>query len=199
MVSEKILHVSKIIFTILIFATACSSWYLAYTTYKENKVDIWLAAEDIILGITLPFKLAALVGEERNTVLQIPVEGILLREIGDTWGASRDSGRTHEGTDIFAERGTPVYAATRGYVIHSGVNKLGGNIVFTIGPGGVRYYYAHLERIAEGIKPGMIVTPDTVVGFVGNTGNASSTPPHLHFGVYENGAENPYPLLIDRD
>ena len=83
-------------------------------------------------------------------------------------------------------------------MIRAGVNNLGGNSVLAVGPGGVRYYYAHLDSIADGITFGTEVTADTVIGFVGNSGNASGTPPHLHFGVYENGPQNPYPLLVDR-
>ena len=91
-----------------------------------------------------------------------------------------------------------MYAATRGYVLRTGKNALGGTIVITIGPGGVRYYYAHLDRIAQGMHVGVPVTTDTVIGFVGNTGNAESVAPHLHFGVYNNGPQNPYPLLVER-
>lgn len=91
-----------------------------------------------------------------------------------------------------------MYAATKGYVVRVGENNLGGTIVFTMGPGGVRYYYAHLDAVANGIQHGSEVTTDTVLGFVGDSGNASGTPPHLHFGVYDNGPQNPYQLLVDR-
>lgn len=68
-----------------------------------------------------------------------------------------------------------------------------------IGAGGRVYYYAHFDSYAPGIAEGDYVTPQTVLGYVGTTGNAQGTPPHLHFGVYTpTGAINPLPLLTDR-
>jgi murein DD-endopeptidase MepM/ murein hydrolase activator NlpD len=130
------------------------------------------------------------------------VYGTPVRNIADTWAASRANGRSHEGTDIFAERGTPIFSATRGYVTRRNIGTRGGKNVMVTGPGGVRYYYAHFSEIASGIERGKPVTQDTVLGFVGNSGNASGTPPHLHFGVYPDSgsweARNPYPQLINR-
>ena len=142
---------------------------------------------------------------ERDTEVLMPVEGVYLSGVSDTWGAARSEGRSHEGTDIFAPEGTPVYAATSGYVQRIGSNPVGGNIVSVIGGGGVRYYYAHLSGFAEDLQEGQYVTPDTLLGYVGNTGNAALTPPHLHLGVYAGesyltcdwDAENPYSLLVD--
>ena len=142
----------------------------------------------------------------RDTEVLMPVEGVTLSQVADTWGAARDEGRTHEGTDIFAPEGTRVYAATPGYVQRIGSNPVGGNFVTVIGGGGTRYYYAHLSGFAEGLEEGQYVTPETLLGYVGNTGNASTTPPHLHFGIYAGDsyltcdwdAENPYPQLSDR-
>jgi murein DD-endopeptidase MepM/ murein hydrolase activator NlpD len=80
-------------------------------------------------------------------------------------------------------------------VIRIGRNKLGGNVVWVLGPGGQRHYYAHLDRFAY-VSTGQRIEPGTILGFVGNTGNASGTPPHLHYGIYgTTGALNPYPLL----
>jgi murein DD-endopeptidase MepM/ murein hydrolase activator NlpD len=174
------------------------AWINAYFYYQNNKSDIWLQVEEVVGIITFPFKLAILYKETPVTNIPVPVYAVDLADIEDTWGAARSMGRSHEGVDIFAKRGTPVYAATNGYVIRTGQNGLGGTVVFTVGPGGIRYYYAHLDRIAKGIDFGDAVTTDTIIGFVGSTGNASGTPPHLHFGIYKNGADNPYPLLVDR-
>ena len=142
---------------------------------------------------------------ERDAKLLMPVEGVTMSQVSDTWGAARSEGRTHEGTDIFAPAGTPIYSATPGYVYRIGTNPYGGNVVTVVGGAGVRYYYAHLSAFAEGLEEGQYVTTDTVLGYVGNTGNAATTPPHLHFGVYpgpyetcEWQAENPYSLLVDR-
>jgi murein DD-endopeptidase MepM/ murein hydrolase activator NlpD len=68
-------------------------------------------------------------------------------------------------------------------------------VVWVLGPGGQRHYYAHLDRYAD-IVTGQRVRPGTILGYVGTTGNAAGTPPHLHYGIYEaGGAINPYPLL----
>ena len=80
-----------------------------------------------------------------------------------------------------------------------GENSLGGQTVSVIGAGGRLYYYAHLDSYAPHIEAGDRVTTQTVLGYVGTTGNAAGTPPHLHFGVYATGgALNPLPLLADR-
>ena len=148
----------------------------------------------------------AAVPTERDAELLMPVEGVTLSQVGDTWGAARSEGRSHEGTDIFAAAGTPVYAATPGYVYSIGDNPYGGLVVTVVGGAGIRYYYAHLSSFDENLQEGQYITPETVLGYVGNTGNAATTPPHLHLGVYGGPyrtcdwvAENPYGLLVDRE
>lgn len=112
----------------------------------------------------------------------------------DTWGAARSGGRRHEGIDIFAPRGTPVLSTTDGVITRLGTNRLGGQIVGVLGPALEWHYYAHLDRFGD-IREGGIVRAGDVLGYVGNTGNAQGTPPHLHYGVYRGGALNPYPRL----
>ncbi len=115
--------------------------------------------------------------------------------LADTWGAARSQGRTHEGIDIFAPRGTPIQSATQGIVSKVGNNNLGGRVVVVVGPGGAGHYYAHLEDYAD-ISPNDWVNAGDIIGYVGDSGNAKGTPPHLHYGIYINGsAVNPYPLL----
>jgi peptidoglycan LD-endopeptidase LytH len=124
-----------------------------------------------------------------------PVAGLTSRAVQSDFGASRDSGtRSHEGIDIFAPRGTPVIAVTDG-VARADTNALGGNVVWLRDGliGGTRYYYAHLDRWA--IEGTTRVREGDVLGYVGNTGNARTTSPHLHFGVYDDGALDPAPFL----
>lgn len=138
---------------------------------------------------------ARLVAMDAPATLPVPVEGVGARALADTWGGARGQGRKHEGIDIFARRGTAVRASTEGIVTQVGSNKLGGLVVWVLGPGGQRHYYAHLERYAD-VEPGMRIEAGRVLGYVGDTGNAKGTPPHLHYGVYQSsGAINPYPLL----
>ena len=125
----------------------------------------------------------------------LPVRGVTRKKLNDTWQAARSGGRKHEGIDIFAPRGTPVYSATEGIIMRVGENRLGGQVVWVLGPGGQRHYYAHLDRFAD-VERGQRVRAGTIIGYAGTTGNARGTPPHLHYGIYEaGGAINPYPLL----
>jgi murein DD-endopeptidase MepM/ murein hydrolase activator NlpD len=120
---------------------------------------------------------------------------------GNTWHAAR-SGHRHEGTDIFAARGTPVVATVDGTVIRVTDTPVGGLNLSVLAPDGTRYYYAHLDRFADDLQENEKVVSGEVIGFVGTTGNARTTPPHLHFEIHPSGGEpvNPYPLLqaIDR-
>ena len=144
-------------------------------------------------------RVAHLYTQEPDRKIAMPLEEVTKRQIADTWGAPRGTGRSHEGQDIFAPKGTPILSATKGYVYKVGHNNLGGQTVSVISAGGRVYYYAHLDGYAPGIEVGDAVTTRTVLGYVGTTGNAVGTPPHLHFGIYTmSGAINPLPLLTDR-
>ncbi len=143
---------------------------------------------------------AQLYTKDPDEKLATPLEDVSTKQIANTWHAPRDGGRLHEGQDIFAPRGTPVISATEGYVANIGENSLGGQTVSVIGAGGRVYYYAHLDGYAPQLAEGDYVTTQTALGYVGTSGNAAGTPPHLHFGVYQpaHGAMNPLPLLCDR-
>lgn len=129
--------------------------------------------------------------------LPFPVAGASLRDIGGRFGAPRDGGaREHHGVDIFANKGTPVRAVINGHA-QTGTGGIGGNHVWLsggmLGIGEARYYYAHLDSFA--IESGSRVKAGDILGYVGNTGNAKTTPPHLHFGIYAGGPVDPAPFL----
>jgi len=176
------------------------------TNFHKTHPDDTLKIEDVVISffekITLPIKLAKLAREEPDKELLMPIIDLKVSDIGDTWGAPRGENgeRKHEGQDIFAPRGTPVFSATNGYVTRIISEKLGGNSVYVTGKGGIDYFYTHLDRFPKGLTVGDAVTTDTVIGFVGNTGNAETTPYHLHFGVYisRDEAIDPLPLMVDR-
>lgn len=112
------------------------------------------------------------------------------------WGASRDGGnRSHEGVDIFADRGTPVIAVADGRVNRVGLNNLGGKVIFLRPKGrNLSLYYAHLD--SQLVQMGESVNQGDTIGLVGTTGNAVSTAPHLHFGIYSSGgAIDPLPFI----
>ena len=131
--------------------------------------------------------------------LPVPVKGISRNQLRDTWGSARSHGRSHEGIDIMAERGTKVYSATEGLVADLRNNNLGGKVIWILGPSGSWHYYAHLDGHKRGLHVGDYVRKGDLIGYVGNTGNARHTAPHLHYGIYLNGkgrgAVNPYPYL----
>lgn len=129
-----------------------------------------------------------------------PVQGEV--EFIDSWGYPRMSGTAsahwHQGTDIFAPMGTPLVATESGVLDRVGTAGLGGMRLWLDGDSGNSYYYAHLIAFAPGMTDGIRVNAGDVVGFVGDTGNAKGTSPHLHFEVHPGGGDavNPYPLLI---
>jgi peptidoglycan LD-endopeptidase LytH len=148
----------------------------------------------------------AVVEEAPDPWLLMPVDGLRVAQVVDTWVAPRDGGRVHEGQDLFAPRRTPVRAAAPGFVYRIDDLSLGGLSVTVVGNGGRRYFYTHLDSVPADLREGGRVEVDTVIGFVGNSGNAAGTPPHLHLGVYEGTPEDPcawialdpLPLLVDR-
>jgi len=154
--------------------------------------------------LLLPAFLAR-VPEEPERVLVMPVDGVRVAAVADTWGAPR-GGRSHEGQDLFAPRGTPVRAAAPGLVYRIDDLSLGGLSVTVVGGGGWRTFYTHFDGVPDDLREGEWVEVGTVLGFVGTSGNAAGTPPHLHFGVYAGTdddpcaweAFDPLPLLVDR-
>ena len=130
--------------------------------------------------------------------LHFPVNGHGTGSIQSGFGAARDGGaREHHGVDIFAPRGTPVLASLDARVRRVDTTDLGGKVVW-LEPlfGNTRLYYAHLD--SQSVETGQYVLAGEVIGTVGNTGNARTTPPHLHFGVYirnRGGPRDPYPFL----
>lgn len=130
------------------------------------------------------------------SALPVPVDGVRARDVADTFGAPRGRDRRHAGVDIFAARGTPVRSATFGVVTDVRDSGLGGRQVWVLGPARERYYYAHLQDWRDGLATGEVVQPGSILGYVGDTGNAKGTPPHLHWGIYgSQGAYDPLPLL----
>ena len=119
----------------------------------------------------------------------------------DTFGAPRMVGtpyfHLHQGTDIFAAYGTPLFACERGFIFKKGTDRLGGTKLWISGESGTTYYYAHLSAFADGLADGQVVEAGDVVGYVGNTGNAATTPSHLHFEIHPGGGKaiDPYPTL----
>jgi len=136
----------------------------------------------------------------------LPIAGIGLKDLHDSFDENRELGRPHEATDIMAPRGTPVLAVDSGTVRKLFTSKYGGLTVYQFDSAEVYcYYYAHLDRYADGLEEGMAVRRGAVIGYVGSSGNAKPDAPHLHFAIFLLGPEkrwwegkaiNPYPILV---
>lgn len=138
--------------------------------------------------------------------LLIPVQGIAAPALLDTFNDARSEGRRHDAIDIMAPAGTPVLAVADGRIEKLFLSDRGGITLYQFNPARTRaYYYAHLQRYADGIAEGQALRRGQVLGYVGATGNADPSAPHLHFAVFALGPEarwwegtalNPYPMLV---
>ena len=133
------------------------------------------------------------------------MDGVDVRRIPDSFSAPRGA-RVHGALDIMAPRGTPVLSADDGEVLRVSENRAGGLTIYAIDASRrLVYYYAHMDRYADGIAPGRQLSRGDTIGFVGTTGNAPRDIPHLHFqmmlmhpeGRYWAGTPvNPLPFLL---
>ncbi|HEX5725979.1 MAG TPA: M23 family metallopeptidase [Longimicrobiaceae bacterium] len=141
----------------------------------------------------------------RAPTLIVPVAGVRPEELRDSFRHARSGGRVHDAIDIHAPRGTPVLATADGVIfrLHSG--HRGGLALYQLDDDGrTRYYYAHLDRYAAGVRAGRRVRQGEVIGYVGDTGNAAPGDYHLHFSIailssrsrwWEGRNLNPYDVL----
>lgn len=135
----------------------------------------------------------------------MPVQGARLRQVANTFCPARSAWRTHQGAGYLCPQGSPYLLGHQWVCLAHWTEAIGRTVVFVVGPGGRRYYFAHLERYATGLMEGQKVTTRTLLGYMGNSVNARTTPPHLHFGVYSGSGRtcdyrvnDPLPLLADR-
>ena len=185
------------------FITVLESTSTGYEVVKTNEGGENMLSCDIsesgIYKVIVQPELAAntpfFLSLEKNPLYGFPVAGKGNSDVGSFWGMDRDGGkRRHEGIDIFAKRGTPVVAITDGFISYTGEKGLGGKQVWLRdGLLGRHLYYAHLDSIKT--TSGSRVKLGDTLGFVGNTGNARTTVPHLHFGIYKGGAVDPLPFV----
>lgn len=137
-------------------------------------------------------------GSTANQNVLIPVLfGVGTKNIFPNFGDPRSGGRTHEGEDIMAVKGTPIVSPTPAVVLRTGVGATEGNYVYTANPGGETFVYMHLDRIGEGVTSGLVLGQGSLIGYVGNTGNASGGAAHLHFEIHgsSGGPMDPFPRL----
>ena len=159
-----------------------------------------------------PLTAASPVGEADIAALKlkallIPVAGVRANQLRDTFNDGRSEGRQHEALDIMAAAGTPVLAAADGKVVRLFQSQKGGITLYQADSSGLYfYYYAHLQRYADGVSEGKDIKRGDVIAYVGDTGNAGAGNYHLHFaiskpltpGKWSGGAPiNPYPFFIN--
>lgn len=174
--------------------------HIKSTEYSDTKLSEEITALGVyklVLQPEIAASTAFRIDIFKEPVYAFPVASKGNSAVQSYWGAVRDGGRrSHEGIDIFAKRGTPVVAVTPGIVSSTGDKGLGGKQVWLRDrKRGNSLYYAHLDSIIA--TPGMKVKAGDTLGLVGNSGNARTTLPHLHFGIYKGyrGAQNPLPYV----
>ena len=150
----------------------------------------------------------ATTGDVSRGRLRMPIDGETIESLKGGFAETRGSHRPHEAADILAPRNTPVHAVESGTIAKLFNSKAGGLTIYQFDPSGhLCYYYAHLQRYADGVKEGLAVSQGDVIGYVGTTGNAPPNTPHLHFAVFELNADrqwwkgkaiDPYLLFKDR-
>jgi len=143
-------------------------------------------------------------GTSPNNLI-IPVAGVRPEQLRDTFSDSRAEGRVHDAIDIPAPLDTPVLAATDGTIVKLFHSEPGGTTIYQLSTDNkFVYYYAHLDRYAEGLAEGHFAKQGEIIAYVGDTGNAGAGNYHLHFSIalisdpkhYWQGVNiNPYPLL----
>ena len=185
-------------------ATSTTTTTVAMTTTREGPEATTTTDPDATTTTTTTDPDATTTTTTTTTTTQPPAASMVCPVNGavsftDTWGAPRSGGRSHKGVDMIAARGTPLVAIETGTVKRMRNGGLGGITVTLKGVSGDEYYYAHLDGWASGLSVGQSLSVGELLGYVGNTGNAQYTIPHLHFEFHPGGgsAINPYPLAAN--
>ena len=183
------------IFVAFIAGIAVDSWLRTYGPPKPATAAI--AGSDVTLPGTFiaapPVKSPAPVattGDVPRGRLRMPLDGEDVESLKGGFVERRGGDRPHEAVDMLAPRNTPVHAVDDGSIAKLFRSKAGGLTIYQFDPGGrLCYYYAHLERYADGVKDGQAVSQGDIIGYVGTSGNAPPNTPHLHFAVFEMNAD----------
>jgi murein DD-endopeptidase MepM/ murein hydrolase activator NlpD len=178
----------------------------------ETPSDTFLAAPSPSMVKEAPRSASALapvatIDDVPHVRIRMPIDGEDIESFKGGF-AERRSDRPHEAVDMLAPRNTPVHAVENGTIAKLFTSKAGGLTVYQFDPSGrLCYYYAHLDRYADGLQDGQAVSQGDVIGYVGTTGNAPPNTPHLHFAVFELNADkhwwqgrpiDPYQVFKDK-
>lgn len=204
-----------VILTALVTATFTSAfWIFAYSLRAQaggSDGQVESSGDVQVVRGTRPGSSVAMAEgvEVGPAALVVPVAGIKVSQLIDTFTQARAGGRQHDAIDIMAPAGTPVVAAQEGRVEKLFYSNGGGGITVYVrsSDGRWTHYYAHLRGYAPDLREGMEVKRGQVIGFVGSTGNASPGGPHLHFAInqmqageswWQGSPINPYPMLAGK-
>ena len=190
-----------LVFILAPFASAAAAGYPYY--YDDGSTQSTTTRQQFIGGMRnqspqIQQQINAL-GSASSTAVFMPVLfGVSVSDLTPNFGDPRDNGtRTHEGEDIMAVQGTPVVSPTAAVVLKTEVGASEGNAVYTANPGGEVFVYMHLEYFGEGVAEGAVLQQGSLIGYVGNTGDASGGPSHLHLEIHNanNVPTDPFPRL----
>lgn len=200
--------------TILVTAVLVSVFWIFYygiTTTGPNRNDVTTSGDKVVVDPRNGPRVAVAEGVTVGPAgLAIPVAGVKPTDLIDTFTQARAGGaRVHDAIDIMAAEGTPVVAAAPGTVEKLFFSRGGGGTSAYIRSDDQRwiYYYAHLSAYAPGLHEGQRLLRGAPVGYVGHSGNASPSGPHLHMAInrmnpgdkwYQGRPINPYPLLAGK-
>ncbi len=173
-----ILLCTLVLLPALVRAQTEGQWYLRGSSDLQEKID------------ALP--------EKAVRTIHIPVLfGVALKNISPNFGDPRSGGRSHEGEDIMARQGTPIVSPTDAVVLRTTDGSSSGLTVYTANPGGETFVYMHLDAIGEDVDAGDVLERGSLIGYVGYTGNAVASAPHLHFEIHDadGNPTDPYPRI----
>lgn len=191
----------------LLLSAFISSPFLSFaqstTTIQDGSTNSIAAQRDYIRGWRrgsneLQDKINTLGTTSTFSVYMPVLFGVEIKNITPNFGDPRSGGRSHQGEDIMAVKGTPIVSPTPAIVVRTGIGPSEGIYVYTANPGGETFVYMHLDKLGEGVTPGTVLEKGSLIGYVGNTGNASGGAAHLHFEIHDtNGnAINPFLRLL---
>lgn len=158
-------------------AFAQTPWYQRYDWAGVSERRIEQLGDDIVSEIPVPL-----------------LFGVKPGDFSPNFGVPRSGGRSHEGQDLLAPRGTPIVSPTDAVVTHIRYGTSAGHSVYTANPGGETFAYLHLDAVSPLLAVGDVLNRGDLIGFNGDTGNAAGTP-HLHFEILTDVAHDPFPRL----
>jgi peptidoglycan hydrolase-like protein with peptidoglycan-binding domain len=204
--TQHVIRYTAAVFVLSLFlpitALAQTYTYNSNWNYNDGSTETTTTRRERVRGYRqqsseMQQKISALGTAAQSTIFVPILFGVKLTNISPNFGDPRSGGRTHEGEDIMGVKGTPIVTPTAAVVLRTVTGPSEGNTVYTANPGGETFVYMHLDRFGEGVTAGTVLAAGALIGYVGDTGNASGGPAHLHFEIHPSGEApvDPYPRI----